>query len=134
MRSRPINADDPIRLTGHRQGSLSEDQEHVARETIEETRRLFDRSGLISGPKGKRAPHDSPTIDDILDDVLQYIEQNAPISFDEVHDYMAAHHLSFGPGANTIDMLDLVGYRTERITVNREEGTIYANPPRSNLR
>jgi hypothetical protein len=66
------------------------------------------------------------SIDATIDQVLDYIDANGPVSFTDVENYMAVERLRFGAATDPIEVLDLAAYRTNRIDVNFSEQKIYS--------
>ena len=66
------------------------------------------------------------SIDATIDQVLDYIEANTPVTFADVENYMAAERLRFGAATDPIEVLDLAAYRTNRIDINFDEGMLEA--------
>jgi len=80
-----------------------------------ETAPLHRRTGGSSVP---------PSVDSTIEKLLNYIEHERQVTFDDIHRYMDQENLRFGANTNTIDILDLAAYRTGRIDVNYHNRTI----------
>jgi hypothetical protein len=66
------------------------------------------------------------SIDATIDQVLDFIDANGPVSFTDVENYMAEERLRFGAATDPIEVLDLAAYRTNRIDINFDEQKIYS--------
>ena len=64
--------------------------------------------------------------DATIDRLLDYVEEQRAVSFDQIYEYMLRTKLRLGAATSPIDVLDLVAYETGRIDVDYDQHMIYS--------